>query len=301
MPAYSGVVEGALPDTLRLDRYVAEHLKLLSRSQIRAKNLVARLNGKPVKLSRAVKSGDTLELTWEEAEPSLLIPEDLPLDVLYEDDRVVVVNKAQGMVVHPGAGNHSGTLANALLFRRLGRGQAGTGFRPGIVHRLDKDTSGVIIAAYDDEALTFLADQFKNRSVRKTYAALVRGHPPAARGCIETRLGRDLRDRKRFAVTETTGKAAVTLYRLIKTWEGYSFLLLRPRTGRTHQIRVHLKHLGCPILGDPVYGKPDPRFSNAALMLHANRLSLVLPGGEPRTFTAPIPPRFRDVWKNLNG
>jgi 23S rRNA pseudouridine1911/1915/1917 synthase len=299
MPAYSGTVGG--PDSPRLDRYVAEHLKLLSRSQIKARNLSARLNGKPVKLSRPVTSGDVLDLFWEEAEPSLLIPEDLYLDVLYEDHRVVVVNKAQGMVVHPGAGNHSGTLANALLFRRQSRGQAGKGFRPGIVHRLDKDTSGVIIAAYDDEALAFLADQFKNRSARKTYAALVRGCPPAAKGRIETRLGRDTRDRKRFAVTETTGKPAITLYRLVKTWDGYSFLLLRPRTGRTHQIRLHLKHIGCPILGDPIYGKPDPRFPNAALMLHAKSLSLVLPGGESRTFTAPIPPRFREVWKSLNG
>ncbi|MDR2402985.1 MAG: RluA family pseudouridine synthase, partial [Spirochaetaceae bacterium] len=141
---------------LRLDRYVAEKLRILSRSQIKARALEARLNGKKVRLSRPVKPGDLLELSWTAPEPLNLIPEDIPLDIIYEDERVVVINKAQGMVVHPGAGNRTGTLANALLFRRICRGGSGEGvpgFRPGIVHRLDKDTSGVIIAAWDNEAL----------------------------------------------------------------------------------------------------------------------------------------------------
>jgi 23S rRNA pseudouridine1911/1915/1917 synthase len=303
---YSGRIGENVPQGLRLDRYVAEYLGLLSRSQIKAKNLAARVNGKDVKISRRVKTGDLLELSWAEEGPSHLVPEDLPLDVLYEDGRVVVINKAQGMVVHPGAGTPSGTLANALLFRRLERGGVGEGFRPGIVHRLDKDTSGVIIAAYDDEALAFLAGQFKARETRKIYAALVAGVPPEPEGLIETRIARDSRDRKKFAVSPDRGKAARTRYRVVRAWSGYSLLMLRPRTGRTHQLRVHLKYLGCPILGDPLYGKPDGRFPQAALMLHARSLSLVIPGpagrtvpGEYKTFTAPLPGRFRRLFARL--
>jgi 23S rRNA pseudouridine1911/1915/1917 synthase len=300
---YSGRVGENIPRGLRLDRYAAEYLGLLSRSQIKAKNLAARINGKNVKISRRVKTGDLLELSWAGDEPSDLLPENLPLDVIYEDNRVVVINKAQGMVVHPGAGNPSGTLANSLLFRRLERGGDGEGFRPGIVHRLDKDTSGVIIAAYDDEALAFLSWQFKTRKTRKIYAALVTGAPPEREGVIETCIARDRWDRKKFAVSPGRGKAARTDYRVVRAWKGCSLLMLRPRTGRTHQLRVHLKHLGCPVLGDPLYGKPDRRFPRAALMLHAKSLSIVIPGpsgraapGEYRTFRTPLPGRFREIF-----
>jgi 23S rRNA pseudouridine1911/1915/1917 synthase len=302
MPSYSGAVEEDIPQGFRLDRYVAEHLKLLSRSQLKTRALEVRLNGKPVKLSRPVKGGDALELCWALPEPADLIPEDIPLEILYEDERVVVVNKAQGMVVHPGAGNRTGTLANALLYRRRLRGGAGEGFRPGIVHRLDKDTSGVIIAAYHEEALAFLADQFKARKVRKVYAALVRGSPKDREGIIETRISRDSRDRKRFDVSGEKGKIAVTAYRVVRSWGNYSLLLLRPKTGRTHQLRVHLRYLGCPILGDPVYGSPDPFFRGASLMLHAKRLSLILPETlELKTFKTPLPSRFRDLIGALEG
>jgi 23S rRNA pseudouridine1911/1915/1917 synthase len=299
MPGYSGAVEGGF-DGLRLDSYVAEELKLLTRSQLKAKLLGAKLNGRPVKLSRPVKSGDMLELAWADPEPLTLIPEDIPLDILYEDDRVAVLNKAQGMVVHPGAGNHSGTLANALLYRRLNHGGlpvAGVSgvCRPGIVHRLDRDTSGVIIASYDDAALVFLSDQFKARTVQKTYAAIVRGTPRETSGIIETRIVRDSRDRKRFAASADRGKAALTRYRVIRSWGAYSLLALRPRTGRTHQLRVHLRYLGHPILGDPLYGVPDRHFPRATLMLHARTLVITLPGRDsPDLFKAPLPERFRE-------
>jgi 23S rRNA pseudouridine1911/1915/1917 synthase len=306
LEGYSGRVGENIPEGIRLDRYVSEHLRLLSRSQIKARNVSARVNGKSVKISRPVKTGDLLELSWPEAGPADLIAENLPLDVVYEDSRVVVVNKAQGMVVHPGAGNHTGTLANALLFRRRERGLAGEGFRPGIVHRLDKDTSGVIIAAYDDEALAFLSDQFKARKVRKVYAALVVGIPREREGSIETFITRDSRDRKKFTVSLDRGKAARTRYRVVRAWNGYSLLLLRPGTGRTHQLRVHLKHLGCPILGDPLYGKADNRFPRATLMLHAKSLSLVIPGSSAapalrKTFKTPLPERFRELFRLLRG
>jgi 23S rRNA pseudouridine1911/1915/1917 synthase len=168
------------------------------------------------------------------------------------------------------------------------------------VHRLDKDTSGVIIAAYDDEALAFLSDQFKTRQVRKTYAALVKGVPPEKEGLIETYITRDSRDRKKFSVSQDKGKAAGTRYRLIRAWDGYALLLLRPRTGRTHQLRVHLRYLGCPILGDPLYGNRDPDFSGATLMLHAKALSLTLPGDGCRTFRTPLPQRFLDMTEALD-
>jgi 23S rRNA pseudouridine1911/1915/1917 synthase len=317
MPGYSGAVEGRQNgegvSTLRLDRYVAEELGLLTRSQLKTKLLSARLNGKPVKLSRLVKAGDMLDLSWKDPEPLYLSPENIPLTILYEDDRVVVIDKAQGMVVHPGAGNRGGTLANALLYRRLSRipetaaGSAvydntvyDSSFRPGIVHRLDKDTSGVIIAAYDDAALAFLSDQFKTRRVTKTYGAIVRGTPRENEGVITMRIVRDSRDRKRFTVSRDAGKPALTRYRVIRSWGAYSLLLLQPRTGRTHQLRVHLRHLGHPILGDPIYGAPDKRFPAAALMLHARTLTITLPGRDaPSRFKAPLPRRFRDMFRRL--
>jgi 23S rRNA pseudouridine1911/1915/1917 synthase len=308
MPSCSRIVEDTIPQELRLDRYVAEYLKLLSRSQIKARRLSASLNGKEVKISRILKGGDRLCLRWEDEPETELIPEDIPLDILYEDDRVVVVNKAQGMVVHPGAGNRRGTLANALLFRRRSRklpraGSAGPGLRPGIVHRLDKDTSGVIIAAYDDEALAFLAGQFKNRSALKSYAALVAGTPRDPSGRIEGSIVRDPRDRKKFAVSpdQGKGKPSLTLYKVVRSWGTHSLLLLRPRTGRTHQLRLHLRSLGHPIVGDPLYGRPDSLFPRATLMLHAKSLSILLPGHDAaETFLAPLPSRFREITEALN-
>ena len=294
MPVYSCIVEHSITEGLRLDRYIAENLKILSRSQIKARKLEALVDGKTVKLSRTLKAGDKLDLSWKEAESPHLVPEDLPLDIVYEDPRVIVVNKAQGMVVHPGAGNSRGTLANALLFRRLRKAQGAedAGLRPGIVHRLDKDTSGLIIAAWDDEAHAFLADQFKARKVRKSYAALVLGCPPDTKGCIDKKIVRSSRDRKVFTVSDDKGRPSLTYYKLVRNYGDYSLLLLRPKTGRTHQLRVHMKYLGTPILGDPIYGVTDSRFRNLSLMLHAKRLSLILPSGKFETFRTVLPERF---------
>jgi 23S rRNA pseudouridine1911/1915/1917 synthase len=322
MPSFSCTVEDALDPGLRLDRYVSERLKILSRSQIKARSLEARLNGRAVKISHVLKGGEQLELSWLESESLFLIPQNLPLDVIYEDDRVIVVNKAQGMVVHPGAGNRQGTLANALLYRKL-RSINGNlhdsspdeyssgglaGLRPGIVHRLDKDTSGVIIAAWDDEALAFLSGQFKKRKVRKTYAALVQGCPGDKEGCIEKRIVRSRRDRKTFTVSDVEGRESFTHFKVVRSYGKYSLLLLRPKTGRTHQIRVHLKYLGNPVLGDPIYGQHDSMFPRSTLMLHAKRLSLVLPpcGLTPPgketfrvTFRTPLPERFLEIIRAL--
>jgi len=207
------------------------------------------------------------------------------------------------MVVHPGAGNRRGTLANALYFRKLQRENTASlsGMRPGIVHRLDKETSGVMVAAYDDEALAFLAGQFKTRKARKMYVAIVGGIPKEKKGRIETFIARDVRDRKRFAVA-ASGRSALTLYLVIKTWQNHSLVLLRPRTGRTHQLRVHLRYLGHPITGDPVYGIADPLFPRASLMLHSRSLAITLPGETaPRKFKAPLPQRFIEAMRFLDG
>jgi pseudouridine synthase, RluA family len=325
MPSFNSAINDIGPKGLRLDRYIAENLCLLSRSQIKARELEARVNGKAVKLSRIVKNGDKIELSWNEAEPVNLIPENIPLDIIFENNRAVVINKPQGMVVHPGAGNWQGTLANALYHRRLelchltegGAYAEGIGpcpmpwLRPGIVHRLDKDTSGVIIAAYDDEALAFLAEQFKSRKVRKTYIAIVSGIPKEKKGRIETFIARDPKDRKRFTVSAPglgpgkglapgKGRASLTFFSVVKTWPSHSLILLRPKTGRTHQIRVHLRYLGHPVVGDAIYGFTDPVAPNTRLMLHSRSLAITLPDEEEqRVFKAPLPERFTAMIKLL--
>lgn len=321
METYLGIVGSQAQGGMRLDRYISEVLNLISRSQVKARHLCAQVNGKDVKVSRIVVPGDQISLSWDAPEPTDLVPEDIPFEILYEDDRVIVINKPQGLVVHPGAGNKRGTLANGILFRRMLRGKmplaetAGaatrekTGsaqgsaevlLRPGIVHRLDKDTSGVIIATYDDEALVFLSNQFKARQTKKTYVAIVRGRLPQSKGRIETFIARDKHNRKLFTCTKNQGKHAVTLYRVLREYGSYSLVLLRPKTGRTHQLRVHMRSLGCPILGDPLYSAKDHRFPKATLMLHALRLRIHLPDhSEPEQFTAPLPERFKEILKNL--
>ncbi|WP_461256384.1 RluA family pseudouridine synthase [Treponema sp. R80B11-R83G3] len=305
MPCLSHTIKEQFPQPVRLDRYVSETLRLLSRSQIKARSLTAKINGKDVKNSRIVKQGDILELRWQDSPPIHIIPQDIPLEIIYEDENCIVVNKAQGMVVHPGAGNRQDTLANALYFRRLNK--SGKAFdvdtnnvRPGIVHRLDKDTSGVIIAAFNEEAHEFLARQFKARKTRKTYIAIVQGAPKEINGRIETYIARDPKDRKKFTVS-ANGRNAVTYYKVVNSWRSHSLLLLRPRTGRTHQLRVHLRHIGCPILGDPIYGSADKLFPDASLMLHSKSLAIVLPNEtQERVFSSQIPQRFTEVIEKLD-
>ena len=294
--------------SVRLDVYVSDHLGLFSRSQARGRIVDVSVNGAPARLARRVRHGDVVLLHYRDPPPMDLVAQDIPLDVRFENDDVIVIDKPQGMVVHPGSGNRSGTFLNALLFRCReipGRFSAGDA-RPGIVHRLDKETSGILIAAKNPEAHAFLARQFHDRTVRKRYLALAMGVPSPREGLVEDRIARDPRHRKRFASVASGGRLAATRYRVLRSFEAgkppsrYSLVLLAPRTGRTHQLRVHLKGLGTPILGDSLYGRRDARFADAGLMLHARSLSIVLPGeSAPRTFTAPIPERFRAVVREL--
>ena len=283
----------------RADKYIADIAGVLSRSQLKARNAVISVNGKTVKPSLHLKPGDLVEVRWIEEPEHSFDPEKLDVAILYEDENVFVFDKAQGMVTHPANGNWHGTLANAALWldaeRRGGEGPP----RGGIVHRLDKDTSGVIIVARNTPTHEFLSAQFKNRTTRKEYWAILCGSPKEASGRIENDLARDKRDRKKFAEYESGGKRAVTDYKVLAAWSldksrSYALVALYPRTGRTHQLRVHMAGLHCPILGDPLYGKKDPFLPDATLMLHARRLRIVLPDSEePKLFKAPLPRRFK--------
>ena len=274
----------------RLDKYVSQVRPEISRSQ--AQKLIAAgrvlVNGQAAKPSYEVILAD--ELTIElppPLPPTQILPEKIPLRIVYEDPDLLVVDKPAGMTVHPAPGNRQHTLANALLgyLPSLEAGEAG---RPGIVHRLDKDTSGLIVVAKSNLAHARLAEQFKSRSVSKVYTALVRGRLKPAEGTVEARIGRHPRDRQRMAVVEK-GREARTEYRVLKYLGNYSLLEVRPRTGRTHQIRVHLAAVGFPVVGDTVYGGKSPLLDRQ--FLHASKLAFRLPSsGECREFESPLPP-----------
>jgi len=297
-----------LDESLRADRYLADYLNIFSRSQIKNRNVRILLNKKEVKLSKILNSGDVITVEYNNPVPMDLSPEDIDLDIIHEDNNTIVINKPQGMVVHPGAGNYSGTLVHGLLYHcnEMTNRFNEDDFRPGIVHRLDKDTSGVIISAKNPDALEFLASQFRNKTTEKYYLAIVKGVPVKSEGIIETYIARDITNRKKFTVSDSRGKKAVSHYKVIESWKSLSLVLLGLETGRTHQLRVHMLHLGNPILGDPVYGRTSGIFPNASLMLHAYELSIALPplgnkkNTEPEKFRAPIPRRFLEIIEQLS-
>ena len=297
--SWSGMVEAGKGD--RADKYIAETAGILSRSQLKAREAVISVNGRKEKPSCRLVPGDLVEVSWTDEPDRSLEAERLDVEILYEDGNVFVFNKAQGMVTHPANGHWRGTLANAALWLDADRRGGGSAPRGGIVHRLDKDTSGVIILARNTETHEFLAAQFKNRTTRKEYWAIVCPAPAPDEGHIENYLARDRNNRKKFAPQEAPGKRAVTDYKVLARWsvEGrrsYALMALYPKTGRTHQLRVHMQSLGCPILGDPLYGRKDPLFPDATLMLHARRLKIALPGvAEPMLFKATVPSRFRTI------
>ncbi|MCX7029757.1 MAG: RluA family pseudouridine synthase [Spirochaetes bacterium] len=302
MKTAEALVDDAGLAGMRLDRFVAERMGLFTRSQAKSRVAGLRVNGEPARPSRRLKLGDRVAVDYVDPPAEGLAAEEIPLAILFENDEVVVIDKPQGMVVHPGSGNRSGTLVNALLAHCAGLSQAFGGFeaRPGIVHRLDKDTSGVIITAKNPAAHEHLARQFRDHRVRKLYLAVVRGIPRAGAGRVDGSIARSRADRKRFAPVTAGGRRAVTDWRVLRRYDGCSLVLLAPKTGRTHQLRVHLRLLGTPVLGDPLYGGKDARFPGATLMLHAWRLRIVLPGeSQEREFRAPLPERFRSLLRDL--
>lgn len=288
----------------RLDRFVSEHLPDLSRAA--AQRLIEeghiRVDGRASKASYRLREGERVTVQIPPAQSSIAQPEAIPLDIIYEDDNVLVVNKPAGMVVHPAAGHAAGTLVNAVLAHAPNLNVGGVE-RPGIVHRLDADTSGLIVIAKNDLSLRDLQAQFKSRQVHKTYLALVDGHIAPPRGKIDAPIGRDPRHRQRMAVIANLGSAAareaVTIYRAVATLDGYTLVEAEPQTGRTHQIRVHLAFLGFPVAGDVVYGRKKNALGIARHFLHAWKLSLTLPGKGAVDFTAPLPPDLRAVLDSL--
>lgn len=290
----------------RLDHVLVEALGDLSRSRIQRliRQGEVQVNGQPIlKTGFKLEGGEQIEIRIPPPAPSTLTPEPIPLDVIYEDSNLIVVDKPPGMVVHPSAGHESGTMVHAVLAHAPDLQGVGEVRRPGVVHRLDKDTSGLILFAKNDAAQQALQEQFKDRTVKKTYLALVDGHPPTPTGRIETEIGRDEKNRKRMAVVQDgKGRAAVTLYKTLEQFEGHTLVEVHPLTGRTHQIRVHLAFLGCPVSGDRVYGHRRRSLPVERQMLHASQIEIVLPGETlPRTFLAPLADDFEMTLSYLRG
>ena len=314
MPYFSLKVPADYDKTQRLDSYIASLPNGMNRSRLKSGVTEILVNGKKQKVSYKIKPGDQIDIEWEENIPTDIEGEDIPLDIIYEDENVCVVNKKQGMVTHPACGNWTGTLVNALLFHwgrekipQLMSGNTSeilSRRRPGIVHRLDKDTSGIIITAKNHDAEEWLQSQFRvHRGIVKEYIAICFGRPRQKSGTIITQIIRDPKQRRRFkAVTDTDeGKRAVTHYNCIACYGEYSLMRIRIATGRTHQIRVHMRYLNCPILGDEIYFKPDRTFPKATLMLHARMLKIKLPGDDKlTTFKSPTPERFLKILKVLH-
>lgn len=284
----------------RLDFYLAQLFGEVSRSQF--KRMIeegrVKIEGRAVSAHYHVKEGERVYLHWPEKDQSGLEAEDIPLEILAEDEAVILVNKPPGMVVHPAHGNPSHTLVNALLFhcgKLAGRGGAA---RPGLVHRLDKDTSGIMIIAKTDQAHTFLAKQFKNQTMERVYRVVVKGVVQHEEGICEEAVGRSFLNRKKVIVQPSGGKEAATYFRVIKRFAKATLLEVRPRTGRTHQIRVHMTHLGHPVLGDLFYGIASPWIARQAV--HAFALGFIHPvGRQKKYFECPLPEDMKILIQQL--
>lgn len=255
---------------------------------------------KVIKSNYRVKAGEEILVNLPEPQPLDVQPEDIPLDIIYEDDDVVVVNKARGMVVHPAAGNYNGTLVNALLYHCKNLSGINGVIRPGIVHRLDKDTSGIMICAKNDSAHLSLSEQIQSKTAQRTYLAVVRGNVKNDSGIIETQIARDKNDRKKMAVVTEGGRQAITEYEVAERFGKYTVVKCRLKTGRTHQIRVHMEYLGYPLVGDPKYSPMKTPFAIDGQALHSLTLSFTHPRtGERLTFEAPLPEDMKKILTRL--
>lgn len=289
---------------IRLDKFLVRELEEFSRSFIQ-KIITAggvSIEGIPVyKKAELISPGTTIEVVIPEAEDTELVGEDIPLDIIFENDDLIAVNKPAGMVVHPALGHPTGTLVQAVLGYAPEIEGVGGVKRPGLVHRLDQDTSGVILLAKNDRAHHFLQDQFRERQVDKEYLALVDGRPPTPNGRVEVAIGRDPKYRQRMApALERDGREAISEYFTLAEFPKHTYLRVKIMTGRTHQIRVHLNFLGCPVVGDTVYGRKTASFPVPRQFLHAFRLSILLPGeSEKHCFEAPLAAELEDVLNQL--
>ena len=285
----------------RIDKYLSDVIEGKSRSFIQGlieKDSI-KVNGKIPKSNYKLKALDEIEVILPEPEVLNVEAENIPIDIIYEDEDVVVVNKAQGMVVHPAPGNYNGTLVNALLYHCKNLSSINGVIRPGIVHRIDKDTSGVLVIAKNDEAHTFLSEQLKDHSMKREYYAIIEGRLKNDRGTIDKSLGRSKKDRLKIGIVEG-GKRAVTHYEVIERYNGYTLIKCVLETGRTHQIRVHMASIGFPLVGDPLYGFKRQKFKVEGQVLHAKTLGFI----HPRTkkymeFTTDLPEYFTNILDKL--
>lgn len=288
----------------RIDAFVCEQLDGITRSMVQnwiEQGHVTLASGKTIKKNYKVNAGDEVIVQMPEPQSVEIEPENIPIDIVYEDEDIIVVNKARGMVVHPAVGNWNGTLVNALMYHCGDRLSGINGeIRPGIVHRIDKDTSGLLVVAKNDLAHQSLAEQIACHSAAREYQAIVVGAPREDQGTIDQPIGRHKVDRKKMAIVPE-GRHAVTHYQVLKRFRGYSLLAFQLETGRTHQIRVHMASIGHPIIGDPLYGLKKDRFSNLdGQCLHAWRLSLDHPRtGERIVFEAPLPEYFTAILNKM--
>lgn len=284
----------------RIDKVLAALFADHSRSQVQQwlKDGAVSVNGEPVKANYKVKSADAIVVEVPEPEELEIVAEDLPIEIVYEDDDVAVVNKPQGMVVHPSAGHAQGTLVNALMYHMKNLSSINGVIRPGIVHRIDKDTSGLLMIAKNDQAHEALAQQLKDKTSLRKYIALVHGVIPHEKGTINAPIGRSKVDRKMQAIRED-GKPAVTHFTVLERFENFTLVELQLETGRTHQIRVHMKYIGYPLAGDPVYG-PKKTLKGNGQFLHAKLLGFTHPQTNERmTFEAPLPEVFEKTLEKL--
>jgi 23S rRNA pseudouridine1911/1915/1917 synthase len=291
-------------DDQRLDLFLVEALPDYSRARLQSLIKEGRVlvDGRPAaKSGLKLEQGMSVEVHIPPKAPARLIGEDIPLDIVFENEDVLLINKPAGMVVHPAAGHQTGTLVHAMLGYDPDIEGIGGEERPGVVHRLDKDTSGLILLAKNDRAQRWLVEQFRLRKVKKTYLALVDGKPPTPTGRVEAPIGRDASHRKKMAiVSKDKGREAVSEYKTLESFPSHTLLEFHPLTGRTHQIRVHCAFLGCPIVGDRVYGHRQPSLETQRQFLHAHKLTVQLPGEErPRSFEAPLPPDLSAVLEQL--
>lgn len=288
----------------RIDRYLTEALPEQSRSffQKLIRDGFVMVNHVIVKVNYRLKSGDTIEIDIPDAVPTEIEPENIPLDILYEDDDLLIVNKPKGMVVHPAVGHSTGTLVNAIMYHCKGNLSGINGeIRPGIVHRIDKDTTGSLIICKNDEAHRNIAEQIKEHSVTRRYVGVVAGTFSEESGTVEGAIGRHPNDRKRMTINEKNGKPAVTHYRVLQTLKGASFMEFELETGRTHQIRVHMASISHPLLGDTVYGNAKNPYKLQGQALHARTIGFIHPTtGEYLEVSAPIPEYMTELVRKLS-
>lgn len=301
MSEFIELTAGTENSGIRIDKYISGNIMELTRSAVQGlleKNKIL-VNGVSVSKNYKLKSGDRIAVEIPEPRSMDAVPENIPLDIVYEDSDLLVVNKPKGMVVHPAHGNYNGTLVNALLYH-CGDSLSGINgvIRPGIVHRIDKNTSGLLIVAKNDKSHLRLAEQIKEHSFTREYEAVATGYFKETSGTIDAPIGRHRTDRKKMCVTTENSRNAVTHYSVIKQYGGFAYVKLKLETGRTHQIRVHLSYIGHPVLGDDVYGKPYRNLDGQCL--HARKIGFIHPAtGEYMEFTSELPDYFRKVIDKL--